>query len=154
MDAMYKEECRQALDALLGELKVDCPCGGLLNVSSAEEGGQSGRVSCEDCGKTYYFNGHGLLTRKGGHGINPYHRVLVGLPLLKETAPKVNGGRGHQTARYIIAYLEKGMEREAGTIWETDGDKLALYPEIRRIVQDMLGCRVHRKHNCQNWLCK
>jgi hypothetical protein len=61
---------------------------------------------------------------------------------------------GHCTVVYIVGYLRKGDLRGAQAVYQNDGDKLWSYEKVRRKVVQMLGCRSHLQHDCQNWLCK
>ena len=56
--AAYQSECNDSLDNSLSEGEdgsADCPnCGDVLIVTKADEGGSSGTVRCDGCGKRFY----------------------------------------------------------------------------------------------------
>jgi len=64
-----------------------------------------------------------------------------------------NGGRGIATVRSILYSLERDDLDSAERTYTTDGDKLYQYPEILSFLKARLGCRLHLKCNCQQWLC-
>lgn len=59
----------------------------------------------------------------------------------------------NETARGILEYLERGDEKSAKALYNWDGDKIASNKKLQKTVENLLGCRTHNVHNCQNWLC-
>jgi len=72
--------------------------------------------------------------------------------LIDREQAKCNDGRGVTCARSIIAYLNQGLLNHAKAVWFNDGDKLRQYPELERVVESALGCRLHGKQKCL--ICK
>lgn len=66
---------------------------------------------------------------------------------------KQNDGRGINCVRTIITYLNKGDFESAKAVRVNDGDKIASYPEVEKLICDIFGCRTHGKHNCTSWMC-
>lgn len=64
-----------------------------------------------------------------------------------------NGGRGSNTVKTILSEIDRGDSKSAEATWDWDGDKLHQYPELHITVIELLGCRSHHAHNCENWLC-
>jgi hypothetical protein len=63
-------------------------------------------------------------------------------------------GYGNNTVRCIANSLTHGSLESAQAEWRTDGDKLHLYPELKKVVIQVLGCRLHFKQNCDSFICK
>lgn len=72
---------------------------------------------------------------------------------LRELQSLKNSGRGVSTVRGICDYLDKDDVQTAKIIFGNDGDKLHAYPDIESMIEQHLGCRLHSKINCDNWLC-
>lgn len=65
-----------------------------------------------------------------------------------------NDGRGISCVRSILIYLREGDIESAITIRCTEGDKIRQYKDVKDFLREMFGCRLHNKHNCDEWLCK
>lgn len=67
MDPQYREECREALEYLLGDLGLVClACGSeALGATRADEGGSSGDCRCDDCGARMVFDGKTIALAAG-----------------------------------------------------------------------------------------
>lgn len=65
-----------------------------------------------------------------------------------------NAGRGSVTARVIVDYLRQGNLESAQTVYGIDGDKLRQYPELLRVIEIHLGCRMHYRKDCDHHLCQ
>jgi hypothetical protein len=67
---------------------------------------------------------------------------------------RLKTGYGSSTVRGICNSLQHGSLEAAQAEWRTDGDKIHAYPELKAIVIQVLGCRLHFKQNCEGWLCR
>jgi hypothetical protein len=64
-----------------------------------------------------------------------------------------NGGIGVSVVQTICFYLMKGKFETALLVRQIDGDKTRQYEDIETELRRFFGCRIHAKHNCDNWLC-
>lgn len=64
-----------------------------------------------------------------------------------------NGGLGVSCVKTIAAYLQLGKFNAARTVRQIEGDKTRQYEDIESELRRFFGCRLHAKHDCENWLC-
>lgn len=60
---------------------------------------------------------------------------------LKEKEKIQNQGRGVSCIRTLISYLEKGDIESAKAVFVNEGDKIANYPELETILENILGLK-------------
>lgn len=72
---------------------------------------------------------------------------------LTEANNQSNDGRGLSCIRSILFHLNQGDIDSAKTVYQTEGDKINSFPELQKILEDELGCRLHFMRDCQDWLC-
>jgi len=73
---------------------------------------------------------------------------------LNNLQSKENNGRGVSCINSIISCLVREDIEAAKRVYQSEGDKIAQYPEIQKWMLDNFGCRTHLKKNCDSWLCK
>lgn len=73
---------------------------------------------------------------------------------LEELNDQCNGGRGSTTLSNIIQFLKDGKLGAAKTEYYHDADKLFLYYDVRKYLEDeIFGCRLHFRFNCSSRFC-
>ncbi len=72
---------------------------------------------------------------------------------LRDLNAVLNEGRGIQTLRYILGYLDAGDAESARAVWGNDGDKLTQHPKAHVLVVNILGCRNHFVFGCKAKNC-
>lgn len=75
------------------------------------------------------------------------------IDLLDKLQSAANNNRGIKCVQSIISYLRNNDIESAKMVWMTDGDKIRQYPEVKAVIIKLLGCRLHFKTNCDDWLC-
>ena len=65
-----------------------------------------------------------------------------------------NEGRGVSCVRTMVMYLRMGNITSAIAVRMIEGDKTRSYPDIEKYLNEVFGCRLHGKINCEGDLCQ
>jgi hypothetical protein len=84
--------------------------------------------------------------------LSPEYRRLI--DQLEQAGYNAVPHTGHCTVQSIVNALKNNRLDYACNVYQSDGDKLHSYPELKSLVTQLLGCRNHLKHNCNHFFCK
>lgn len=73
--------------------------------------------------------------------------------LVTELFDLLDQGPRNKTAYEIATLLRDGKVEAAKLIYSWDGDKVAI-TVYQPLLEKLLGCRLHGKHNCDGPFCK
>lgn len=87
---------------------------------------------------------------------NDASELLCFMPNKQSTAldalwKKLQGGPRNVTAYMIASLVSSGDIESAKHEYRMDGDKIAQV--YLPLVKEILGCRIHQKHNCDHFFC-
>jgi hypothetical protein len=74
--------------------------------------------------------------------------------LLLKLQERKNGGLGVSCVKTIAAYLQLERFDTARQVRQLEGDKTRQYEDIENELRRFFGCRIHGKHDCQDWICQ